>query len=539
MRSPVVTISLPVSLFQRIRQVLSNNFLTILFLVLLGISVFSFTHFWLNGLGLAYNDARSHLDIGRRVVEGLKPGLAQIGSVWLPLPHLLMTPTIWNDFMWHSGLAGALPSMASFIFTDIVVVLYLRKLKVGLLGQIVGAVVFALNLNAIYLQSTAMTEMILMATMTVAAYEFLRWQQTDQLVYLVRTAFWVMLSTLVRYDGWFLFVYILGLVLLQAWRRKGAQSLEGMFIFYCSLAGLGIVLWFLWNTLIFQDPLYFISGPYSARAQQILIEEAGLLTTKGNVFFSLTTYVLDTLYNIGVIPVMLGVIGFIKLMLDRKQSVSTRLATTTLAVPFIFNVLALYLGQSVIFLQGISGDTWFNVRYGLLSLPAIAMGIGYLTDQVKALRWVILSLLLLFSLVSITSYDVVTIDDATVGSSQKNVQEVSGWLSQNAGPQAGFILISAASHDAIIFSSGLPMIRFIHEGTGKYWENATVSPDRWARWIIMRTNDENDLTFKLINESGQLYKYDLVESYPFADIYELKDEYLAELNTEPTLGRQR
>ena len=56
------------------------------------ISIVSFLVFYSNGLGLAYNDARSHLDIGRRVVEGLKPGLAQLGSVWLPLPHILMIP---------------------------------------------------------------------------------------------------------------------------------------------------------------------------------------------------------------------------------------------------------------------------------------------------------------------------------------------------------------------------------------------------------------------------------------------------------------
>src|SRR5262245_13723212 len=54
------------------------------------ISAISFIAYLNNHLALAYNDARSHLDIGRRIVEGLKPGIAQIGSVWLPLPHALM-----------------------------------------------------------------------------------------------------------------------------------------------------------------------------------------------------------------------------------------------------------------------------------------------------------------------------------------------------------------------------------------------------------------------------------------------------------------
>jgi hypothetical protein len=33
--------------------------------------------------------------------------------------------------------------------------------------------------------------------------------------------------------------------------------------------------------------------------------------------------------------------------------------------------------------------------------------------------------------------------------------------------------------------------------------------------------------------------YNLVDSYPFADIYELKEEYLGNLNTEASLGRQK
>src|SRR6476469_2537149 len=95
------------------------------------VSTSAFIFFYNNGLGLSYNDARSHLDIGRRVVEGLKPGIAQLGSVWLPLPHLLMVPTIWNDFMWHSGLSGALQSMASFVGTGYLVYIYLKELGVG------------------------------------------------------------------------------------------------------------------------------------------------------------------------------------------------------------------------------------------------------------------------------------------------------------------------------------------------------------------------------------------------------------------------
>src|SRR5580692_8055029 len=45
---------------------------------------------------LLYIDSISHLEIARRVVSSTSPGLAQLGYVWLPLPHLLMLPFVWS-----------------------------------------------------------------------------------------------------------------------------------------------------------------------------------------------------------------------------------------------------------------------------------------------------------------------------------------------------------------------------------------------------------------------------------------------------------
>lgn len=503
------------------------------------ISVLSFVAYYFNHLGLAYNDARSHLDIGRRVVEGLKPGLAQLGSVWLPLPHLLMVPTIWNDFMWHSGLAGALQSMLSFVATGAIIYYYLRKLHIGILGRVVSLLVFTANINILYLQSTAMTELLLIASMTAAAYELLVWWMDDKLLSLMKASFWVMVASLIRYDGWFLFIMAAGLIALHTYKKLGFKAAEARLLFFSTVGALGIALWFLWNLLIFKDPLYFIYGPYSAYAQQQQLAAAGNLATKGDLLFSLKVYFYALAYNSNVLILILGSVGVILFYLDKRIKGGIKLATSALFAPLIFNILALYLGQSVLFIQGLSGNTWFNVRYGIVMMPAIAIFIGYLIHKSGKLKYVLIGLILMVSFFTFANQDAVTIDDARVGSSQKNVSEVSGWLATHAKNKDGFILISAASHDAIIFSSGLPMSKFIHEGTGNYWIAATSSPDRWARWIIMRTNDTNDQTFRLIMKNAGLKKYNLVGHYPFADIYEIKGQYLSELNTKPILGKQK
>lgn len=541
-------ISISTSLINKIANFLERRIL-IMLIVLLGIiSLASFIYFYENGLGLAYNDARSHLNIGRRVVEGLKPGFAQIGSVWLPLPHVVMIPTIWNNFMWHSGLSGAIVSMLAFVGTSVLIFKFLQQLGVGLLGRLIGVFIFVANINVLYLQSTAMTELLLLFTMTAAAYDLMLWHKSNKIIDLVRAAFWVMLSTLTRYDGWFLFFVTVCLIIIHLLRGGGYklkdlirkyQKIEGIVLMFCTLAGFGIFLWLLWNLLIFKDPLFFAFGPYSAHAQQEQLEDAGELITKHDWLLSLKFYTYALAYNSGAFSALLGVFGLIAIWFDKRIVTPIKFAVFALVAPLLFNILALYLGHSVLFIQGLSGDVWFNVRYGIMMMPSIAVFIGFLVDRLKNFRLALIGLLLFVTFFQFQSGDAVTIDDARVGSSQKNVSEVSGWLATNAAERDGFILISAASHDAIIFSSGIPMKKFIHEGTGKYWESATTNTERWARWIIARTHDNNDSTWKAVSQTPDINNYTLVESYPFADIYELKSEFLPNLNTKPVIGKQK
>ena len=534
-----ITLDFDVKKFDVILAIFEKYNFAIIAICLSAISIFYFIHYLQNGLGLNYNDARSHLDIGRRVVEGLKPGLAQLGSVWLPLNHVLMIPLVWNDWAWHSGFAGAFWNMLSFVGTGLLVYKILERLKVGYLGRIFGVIVVSANINILYLQATAMTEPLLLFTMTAGCYYLIKWSQNDNILELIKASFWIMLSTLVRYDGWFLLAFSAAIVALITLIKRGYKTTEGISILFVTMGGLGVVLWFGWNLLIFKDPLYFALGPFSAHAQQQVMLESGNLPTKGNPLLSTQVYLYALIFNSIFYVALLGFLGFITFVTDKKIIWEEKIASLSLISPFIFNILALTFGFSVLFVQGISGNTWFNVRYGIMLMPAFAVFVGYLVNKFTNIRWVIIGLYAFVMFFAFANGDAVTIDDARVGSSQKNVSEVAGFLNRVAKDQKGYILISAASHDAIIFSSGLPMTRFIHEGTGKYWEDALASPDRWARWIVMRTYDNADLTYKDVSKSPAFAKYKLVDSYPFADVYQLDDKYLNELNTEPTLGKQK
>ncbi|MGH7204489.1 MAG: hypothetical protein ACREHC_08690 [Candidatus Levyibacteriota bacterium] len=521
---------------EAVKNFFEKHATVILFFLLSMISIASFLYFLSNHLGVAYNDARSHLDIARRVVENIKPGFAQLGSVWLPLPHLLATLTVWNDTMWHTGLAGALQSMISYVATGILIYRILQVLGVNIYGRLVGVIVFALNLNIIYMQSTAMTELLLLGTMTAGVYELIQWHKEEKMTRLLKSGLWIMLSTMIRYDGWFLLFFATILIIIQTMRKHNYKTTEGVVVVFGTLAGFGIMLWFFWNLIIFKDPFYFITGPYAAGTQQQQLADAGVLATKHNLPFSLQTYIYAVFYNSGIFTTILAFIGVILFWFDKKISKDLRYAATALLAPFFFNVLSLYLGQSVLFVQGLHGNSWFNVRYGLMMAPSIAVFVGYLSQRLKQVRYVILALLLFVTFFGYVNRDAVTIDDAVFGASGKNVSQVSGWLNQHVTNESGFVLISVASHDAIIFSSGLPMSRFIHEGTGLYWNVALAHPVHWARWIILRTGDSNDQTFRLLHNNREFKNdYTLNEHYPFADIYEIKPQYVKDLHTKPSL----
>jgi hypothetical protein len=64
-------------------------------------SVASFLYYARQGDLLLYGDAVAHINIARRVFDSRTPGLLQLGTVWLPLPHLLMIPFVVSNSAWQ------------------------------------------------------------------------------------------------------------------------------------------------------------------------------------------------------------------------------------------------------------------------------------------------------------------------------------------------------------------------------------------------------------------------------------------------------
>src|SRR5438270_5234243 len=68
---------------------------------------------------LLSGDAVAHINIARRVFDSRTPGLLQLGSVWLPLPHLLAIPFIVNTWLCQTGIVGSLVLVLPFILAGV------------------------------------------------------------------------------------------------------------------------------------------------------------------------------------------------------------------------------------------------------------------------------------------------------------------------------------------------------------------------------------------------------------------------------------
>src|SRR5579864_7118314 len=187
-------------------------------------SVIAVWYFAQNYQILLLGDTYAHMLIARRLFDNATPGLAQLGGIWLPLPHLLMLPFIWNDTLWHTGLAGSFVAMPCYVISTIYLFLAARRLTHNSRASFVGTLVFLLNPNILYLQSTPMSELVLIATMAIACYYFLAWAQEDQPKYLILGSFGTLLATLSRYDAWPLFLIFLICIVLIGLMRKHSRE---------------------------------------------------------------------------------------------------------------------------------------------------------------------------------------------------------------------------------------------------------------------------------------------------------------------------
>jgi cellulose synthase/poly-beta-1,6-N-acetylglucosamine synthase-like glycosyltransferase len=466
---------------------------------------------------LLYEDAYSHLRISRSVFDNITPGIAQLGTVWLPLPHVLIWPFIWNDYLWHSGLAGSLVSMPCYVIAAIYLFLSARRLTGNSSASFIGTLAFIFNPNILYLQSTPLSETVCIAALMMTGYYFIAWIQEGSLNYLIFTAGCTFLATLARYDGWALFLALLCLIpLVGLMKRQRLAQIGGNLIVFGVLGGFGIGLWFAWNKIIFGDPLFFQRGVYSSQAQQSIVLQRNQLYSYHNLWQAIRFYTIDFGQSVGPILCLLAAVGLIWFVIRHRFTPST-LGALVFLVPFAFYVAALYGGQAIIWLPAANPPDapyyvfLYNVRYGAQMVAPVAFFIALLVGNLSPLKlthFVKMGTLIFVAVILLqsfwtTSQGILSLQDGQYNYSCFARQNVNQFLAEHYN--GGRIL---EDFYAVGFDSskiGIDFKNIIYEGSGPYWLQALHDPADSVDWIVVKPDSNIDLVAHSIDLNSPLF----------------------------------
>lgn len=476
-----------------IKHKLNFNPLIAVFVISIILSIISMVYSFRNDYIITYGDSESHLNISKRVIHSLTPGVAQLGGIWLPLPHLLMVPFVAIDFLWRSGLAGSIISGISFVVSCLYLYRLTHLVTENKAASFVAFLVFALNPNILYMQSTPMTEILLISFFTVSSFYFIKFLKNDSdVLSLITASFFAFCATLTRYDGWFLVMVEASVIFLYYLNKRKWSELEGKFILFSTLAFFGILMWLVWNLTILGDPLYFTNSSFSAKSQQNQWYARGELPAYNNIYASFLYYSVTMIRNLGWFVFGLAAAGLV-LFLFKREIRNKALVFLLLAVPFIFNMITLYMGQSVIFIPDLTPKhfEWnlFNVRYGMMMVPSMAFFVGFLfTIRNKVFRTLVIIVIAIQLGLFVTGREqVITLADGTVGLSASRHPDAERWITKNY--DEGLVLLDDYARTISILRSNIPMQNVIYIGNKPYWEESLRNPQKHARWVIIQQDD--------------------------------------------------
>jgi hypothetical protein len=502
----------------------SNNEVVRLVWLAIFISVFSFLYYNRHGDVLLYGDAVAHINIARRVFDSKTPGLLQLGTVWLPLPHLLIIPFIVSKQMWQNGTGGSIPSMAGFVLGVLGIFRLVRAAlsrngdvdEAAKLGAWAAAILYAANPNLIYMQATAMGESLYLAFFIWSVVYFAEFARGDGKPSrsLTKCGLCLAGACLTRYDGWFLAGVMLGFVVapppfdslragfLAKDARNGAPGplvlSPRMLTKFVLLAAAGPILWLGYNAVIYRNPLEFANGPYSAKAINLktgtVNPAKGNLLAAGSYFLKAAELTVGEANWLGRLWLALALLGGLVAGFTGRGRVALLL---WLPLPFYASSVA--YGSVPIFVPTWWPFSQYNVRYGLQLLPAFAVfvpiGISFIVQAAAKIRSVQLSwarrahvaVLLSVMLLAVASYGMTwRVDPICYREAAINMRgrvaldaQLAGWI--KSLPPDSTLLMYLGEHVGALQQAGVPLRRVINEGNHRVWKQPSDPEGLWER----------------------------------------------------------
>lgn len=482
---------------------------------LAGLSIAATRYVTRSGWTLYYGDAEAHLNIARRVVDSRTPGYDQIGTVWLPLPHLMMLPLARVDRWWAGGLAAAVPSAVSFVVAAAFLFAGVRRLFDSVTAA-AAAALFATNPNILYLQSVPMTEAMFWASLMALLYFTVRFRQTQGWGSVIGAGIACCLGALTRYEAWFLIPFVAVYLGLQAKRRKLAAA-----VLFGAVASLGPLCWLAHNWWVEGDPLNFYRGPYSALA----IQGSAPYPGRGN--WSLAVFYFQTAAQLcaGKGLWWMGLAGVLAVLLKRELW-----PLILLVLPAVFYVWSMHSAASPVFVPTLWPNSYYNTRYGLALVPFLAVASAGIVAWAprraqSALAVVIVAAGAAPWLLQPAPESWITWKESRVNSEGRRewVRQVADYLRPRYVRGSGMISGSGEVR-AVNREMGIPLRETLTLNNGLFWMAAVRRPDLflWQEWAVVMGGDEAQSGVNRAGRYGIRYKLEktiIVKDSPVIEIY--------------------
>ncbi len=458
---------------------------------------------------LLYGDAVAHLHIARRIFDSLTPGFRQLGSVWLPLPHLLMLPFVQRTIWWQSGVGGSIPSMASYVLACAGIYRLARVWLSSALAALVFAA-FALNPGLLYMSVTAMTEPLFLALLIWCVVHLTAFVTSVKNVEekSARAALWKLTAVLVaavftRYDGWMLgtlaWLVVACYVLRTNWWR---QSKNARAFLACTVLLVAAPLtWLGYNWYIYGDPLDFLRGPYSAQAIAARTTQPGSNPYPGwhHVWWAFLYYVKSA--KLGAAPLHCG--RWLVLMAVAGTGYALRRykylalpAALLLWMPIPFYAYSVAYGSVPIFFPAWFPHSFYNTRYGMELLPAFALFPAFAAQAVTRWRPHWKRAVIAFAVILIVATNVVllratplVLQEAKANSATRVPFEQALAAKLVLLPPQSTILMYTSAHVGALQQIGFPLRRTVNEGNDQLWQNALNNPASAADFVVALDGD--------------------------------------------------
>jgi hypothetical protein len=449
------------------------------------LGTFAAWHYHTLGLTLSHYDARGHLVVARRIFDSITPGWQQIGAVWLPLPHLLNALPVQIDLLYRTGASAVAISIASYAVTAAAIAWIVRRITGSAPAAVAAAAVFALNPNVVYLQSTPMTEPLLLATTTVAVAMLIAASRYAGIAFA--------LACLTRYEAWPVTATALTAAGWVRWRggEPFADALRGIarIALYPAVAIVGFSIF---SRVVIGE--WFVSGGFFVPENKALGDAWLAAKEIGWGAQMLSGPALTWIGGVGLVGAVVASVVALRRADPRRQWTADGLIAISLLAMAAIPWAAFYRGHP------------FRIRYMVPLMAVEAIGAGVAAGLVP--RRVTLAAAVALAAAGVTElrpFDrsapmaVEAQWDRPNGPDRARVTACIAPLEPGAKIMASMGSLGHYMQEAS--HQGFAIRDFLHEGNGDIWLAALERPYRYADWLLIEEKAEGgDLLARIARE---------------------------------------